>query len=542
MKRVVCSVSVVAIGLLAAACGNKKAGGSNPIDVVMEKKFADEGIVPQEASREELCHRLSADLLGHYLAADEAAAVCGGSASEIVSRMQARPEYLRVSERVWRDRMDTSDINVDWRYLKDLYAEVDRLHQGKSSYKDFAIVVMSHPGFIESAVQPEDKVKIVYKAFLGRSPTATEAADLSALYRPWIPAAVPDPDFPYVYSVIVKILPALCDPLTTCTTTALGGGQLDLSGFADPQYQGIPYEDLTEAQLSAIREPGRVFTAQSFFWEAGADEILNRYLGWSDGGRFPREPGIVLPEVREALAQYLEKSNSYRDAERVVLSSWLYRQSAVVEDDGLGDDPTAPVPKVYAHGPVKPADAEVWLDSTAALTLPLGACDARYSDGFSYFLILQAIQNGMVSNAQGYTDIRTLYDLREDQMPWDETQKLPDFTYTSVARILGGCPGFQSQRQPAAGLSYAFTQEAIAELICTPGTAQHLAPPGVASPTLDQVLTHQMRITFGRDPLDSEKAAFATAKNGCSGADCTGAGLQNAVCVGLLGSAEMVFY
>jgi hypothetical protein len=542
VKRVLIPLGVV---LVFAGCSKKSAtpDGANPIDKVMEARFLAEGITPVEASKPELCRRLAADLLGRFLTSAEQPSMCAGSANDIVTRFQNRPEYLHVGQRAWRDRFNSSDVNVDWRYLKDLYEQVDKMQKGQLKYKDFAILAMSHPGFVMNYIQPEDKVKAVFKAFLGRSPTASESSDIASLYRPWLPSQEPDPDFPYIYRTPALILAALCDPLTTCTANMFGGGQLDLSGFVDPTYQGLKYEDLTAAQIEAIREPGRVLTAQPFFWEAGADAILNRYLAWSDGGRFPREPGIVLPEVREALAEYLKSSDNYPAAERVLLTSWLYRQAAQVADDGQGNDPAAPVPAVYAHGPVKPGDAEVWLDSTAALTLPLGTCDARYSDGFAYFLIMNAsmVTPPLITSAQAYADVKKLYTMRGDQEAFDDANNYPDFTYLYVARLIGGCPGFQSQRQGQTGLSFAFTQESISELLCDNNTAQNLKPT-VSGPTLDDILVHQMRLTYGRDPSAQDKADFATAKATCTGADCTESGMENAVCVGLLGSAEMVFY
>lgn len=539
MKRLVLFVAVVML----AGCSSKDGGSdSNAIDAFMEPKFEAESIAPVEAPKAELCRRLAADLLGRFLTADEASSECGGSVSDIAKRFQGREEYLVVSERHWRDRMDTSDINVDWRQLKDLYASVDQMHRGDIRYDEFALEAMSHPGFVMNVIQPEDKVKAVFRAFLGRTPTEAEAADFAALYRPWLPSFEYDADVPYIYVLGARILPVLCEPLTNCATTLFGGGALDLSSFSDPTYQGIPYESLTEAQKDVLREPGRILVSQPFFYEAAADEILNRLLGWSDGGRFPREPGIVLPQVREILADYLAETGSYPAAERLVLSSWLYRMKAEVPDDGFGDSPTAPVPAIYATGPVKAANAEVWLDSVANLTIDLGTCDSRY-EGFPYFLILQALQDGMVTEAQAAADTRKIYDLQENRMRWDEEGNqvgfpFPDFTYQSVAGLLGGCPAFGSMRQEQTGLSYAFTQESLAELLCQDGVAQNL---GTGS-TIDAIVSHQAQIVFGAEASADDLSDFSTAAASCAGAECTPAGMRNAVCVGLIGGSRLIFY
>src|SRR5207253_9943983 len=135
------------------------------------------------------------------------------------------------------------------------------------------------------------------------------ASDFASLYRAWIPQQVVDPDFSYAYRVQAIILPGLCEPLTSCSSDLLGGGVLDMSPFPQGSlYEGVRYEDLTAEELSAVQEPGRVLIRQPGLYEAAADEILNRLLAWSDGGRFPREPGIVLPEVREVLADYLKET------------------------------------------------------------------------------------------------------------------------------------------------------------------------------------------------------------------------------------------
>ncbi len=534
VKRLASLLAAVAL----AGCSPKGAEQPNAIDEYMEPKFEAESITPVEAPKAELCRRLAADLLGRFLTADEAASQCKGSVGDIARRFQGREEYLVVSERHWRDRLDTSDVNVDWRQLKDLYDGVDALHRGDLRYEDFGLEAMSHPGFVMNVFQPEDKVKAVFRAFLGRAPSEAEASDFAALYRPWIPTQEVDPDVAYIYTIGARIFPLLCDPVMNCSTTLFGGGALDLSSISDPGFQGVRYDDLSEAQKDALREPGRILTAQPFFYEAAADEILNRLLGWSDGGRFPREPGIVLPQVREILADYLRETGNYPAAERLVITSWLYRMKAEVADDGFGDSPTAPVPAIYATGPVKAATAEVWLDSTALLTLSLGACDARY-EGFPYFLILQQLQNGAVTQAQATADMRKIYDMQQNRQPWDDEQGMPDFLYQSIARLIGGCPGFGSMRQEQTGLSYAFTQESLAELLCQPGVAQNVG----TDTAIADIVQFQTRIAYGRDATAEEIADYTTAAASCADAtECSPTGMRNAVCVGLTGGAPMIFY
>lgn len=552
MKRFALALGSV---LLVSACSGEKdkggGDGDNPIDAVLAGKFAAEGITPVAASNQELCRRLSGDLLGRFVTKEETADECAGrSVGEIARRFQAREEYLVLSERRWRDRLLTNDVEGDWRHLKEVYGYVDDLHRGDMRYDDFVLMVSTHPGFTGRFFQPEEKSALAISAFLGRTATGAEASDLASLYRVWLPSFEDDPDFYYTYRLNARVLPYLCEPLTSCSSELLGGGILDMSPFSpsDPNYfDGYGYDDLTSEQLSAVQEPGRVLIRQRALYDAAADEILNRLLSWSDGGRFPREPGIVLPEVREVLADYIEETGNYAAAERVVLSSWLYRQSAAITPDGFGDDPVAPVPPIYQHGPVKSAIAETWIDSARSLTFDLGGtCDPRYTDGFPYFMLLEALDDPEypeLTEAQVGADLRLLYEMMEDRRGWDETGGdfypfgIPDFTYDYVANLIGGCPGFDGERQAQTGLSYAFTQETLAELLC------QYAPEGQGTDTeVADILDFQMGLTFGRSPTSEEIADFETAAATCVGAECTPEGKRNQVCVGLLGAMPMIFY
>lgn len=540
-------VPLLAVVLAASACDEKEKDGDgdpsgdvNAIDVVIAPLHASEGFTPVEAPVGEICRRLAADLLGRYVTADEVETECAGrTVDEIARRFQSRSEYLVVSARHWRDRIDSNDVNTDWRYLKEAYALVDDLHRGDLSYDDFAVELAAHPGFHGGLFEPGEKAALAFRVFLGREATAAELADFAALYRPWIPAQVQDEDFDYAFRVTVNVFPFLCNPdLTNCAADLMGGGALDMDPFDVTVGDTVPFEDLTASQLSSMQEPGRVLARQAVLWEAAADEILNRLLGWSDGGRFPREPGIVLPEVRQVVAAHLRETGDYPSAERLVLSSWLYRQAAAVPDDGLGEDPDAIIPPIWQHGPVKPATAEVWLDSVKPLIFDLGTCDSRYPDFFPYFLLMQGATDNGVPVEELNDDLHRLWELQESRIPWDEVSNFPDFTFTYLARLIGGCPGFAARRQPQTGLSYAFTQESLAEALCSTDVATGLGDDGAIADILD----HQMRIAFGRSPVEEEREVFETESENCVGDDCSASALRNATCVGLLGAAEMIFY
>jgi hypothetical protein len=517
--------------------------GDNPINRALYPRFVAENITPIDADTPELCRRLSADLLGRYPGSPQIQMDCAGkSVDAIVRRFQSRPEYLLLSERHWRDQLDTTDAIVDWRYLKDLYALVDDLHTGKMKYGDFAIAALSHPGLILTEFVPDKIASHAFRAFMGRQATVKEAADLGALFRIWTPAQEMDPDFPYILTIRAYLLPYICGPLSSCSTTLYGGAKIEIPS-ATGDY--IRWEDLDAIQKDALGEVGRLFVRQPFFWEAGADEILNRLLAWNDGGRFPRTVGALLPEVRQALADYLRETGDYPGAERIVMTSWLYTQTAHNEPDGHGDDPSAPTPPVYASGPLKPATAEMWIDSLAPLTFKyIGTCDPRYPDYVAFGEMYQAYMDQKIDLKQLGRDMQTLYMMQGNRIYFGPYQgglgiSEPSYTYTYLARLIGGCPGFGVARQEASGLAFGFGQETIAELACAPNAALNIAP----SSDLGQTLTHQMQTVFGRDPTPTEIDAFVQGSAGCSGMDeCSDQGKARSICTALLGSAEMLFY
>jgi hypothetical protein len=508
--------------------------GTNAIDAVMTRVFWENDVTPVEATTAELCRRMTIDLTGRAPTADAIEADCGGKTPEQIARaLQARPDYLLRSERLWRDRLDVNDVVTDWRYSKALFALVDRLHRGEIRYDSFAVEVLTHPGFTSIDYLPDERVRIAFRAFLGRPATDAEAMDLASLTRPWLPIQQPDPDFPSIYRFHMHVLPVLCAPLFRCTASLLGGGELDLAGAG---YDPIPYENLTPQQLENLRVFGRVIARQPIFWEAAADEILNRLLGWSDGGRFPREPGVLLPEVRQVLAEYLLETGDIPAAERMVLSSWLYRQSAIVEGE---PDPDRPV---WASGPVKPMLAEDWLTSAMTLSIDFGTCDPRYTDLFPYFLLYQYAQTASASVDYVNAEVQRLHQMQELRVPLYADPMsgymYPDLRFTQLARLIGGCPGFQAQRTGPSGIAYSFTQESIAELLCQPGVGFGATPPG--TPTIENVVIHQTRRLFGRSPEPEEMEAFIAAHGRATGEDANS--IVSSVCVALLGSAEGLFY
>lgn len=518
--------------------------GDHPLDAAVHEAFERAGVIFRPAGELELCRRLMGDLVGKLPTAEEFAANCSGkSAEEIIRTLQASDRYLLVAERWWRDRMSTTDILTDWRYLKDLYLLVDQLHAGTLTYRDFAIEALAHPGFISQDFSAEDIARRSFRTFLGRPATDAEAVDLAGLFRPWLASYATDPDFPEIQTVFTFIAPEYCSSLTRCRTDLFGGAELDIPARIFVPY--IYWQDLDPFQLDALRVVGRLFVEQPIFWEAAADALLSRYLGWSDGGRFPREPGIILPELRVALADYLQRTGDLPGAERLLLTSRLYLQSAIVEPDGFGDDPHAPQLPVFAYGPVKAANAETWLDSVAPLTFGgMGTCDPRYPEFYSMILLYDAFDRGAITSTAALGDsLLRLYQLQEGKYPMVEGENgyyEPSGYYNYYARQLGGCPGFGAVRGEATGLAFGFAQESFAELACL--YADFATPPGVLEPSLAQIVDHQMKTVYGRSATVEEQAIFQSARNNCVGEECSSNRTVSSVCTALVGSAEMLFY
>jgi hypothetical protein len=158
----------------------------------------------------------------------------------------------------------------------------------------------------------------------------------------------------------------------------------------------------------------------------------------------------------------------------------------------------------------------------------------------------QAQMDKTITTAQLGRDMRTLYMMQGSRVRFGPGQSglgidEPSFSYQYTARLIGGCPGFQSPRQDASGLVFGYSQETIAEYACAPGAAINLLPQG-NDYSVESLLTHQMNVIFGRDPTPDEIAVFSNASMQCTQDTCNAGEIARSICTGLLGSAEMLFY
>jgi hypothetical protein len=509
---------------------------SHPLNAILLPAFEAAQRVPLIASERELCARLSVDLLGRVMSAAEAQTTCADrDLADVILEMQGRPEYLVVSERHWADRFQLNDILGDWRSLQSLYVLVDELHRGELDYQEFAIRAMAHPGLMTSDFEARPRVRRVFRSFMGRTASEGEENELAALFRTWlIDYTTMDPDFPSLYRATPLIAAGLCEPLARCATTMFGGASM---AFPNPDDFGTPFDELDAQTLAVLRIPGELLTAQPTFAEAAADEILDRYLDWDEGNRDIRTPGQLFPEVRQAVADVIRDGGDYPAAERLVLTSWLYTQTADVSDGvsitGGDLDDTSPL----FVGPTKALNAETWLAGVQRVTsYDLGACDNRYGDGFPYFLLYDAYAQGLLDLA-GYNDsMQRMFDLRADRGRLIEIDGALyyDTSFAVYAQMLGGCPGFGSTRQRPAGVSYAILQEGIAQVFCAPGFDDLAIPAG--DTTVRSVADHLVPMLLSRPATDDDVGALSAA-----GADAGDDELVSATCTAILGSAEFLF-
>lgn len=509
------------------------------LDGVVGPMLTEAGIVAVEASRVELCRRLAADLLGRFPSASEVETECADRApAEIAERFQARPEYVRRSLRTWRDRLGTSDDTLDYRHLAALFELAAALHREELRLDDFTIAVLSDPGFLLQEADVVARASRVHQVFLGRRPTTEVANDLAQLVRIWEPVAQEEYTIGLAFQTTrAFVVPGRCAPLGRCETRLLEGGVIDLQTTSPFPFVPIRYESLTEEQRLALDGLGALIVRQPEFWEAAADEILDRLLGWNDGGSMPRRPGTLLPRVRRLVADHLRETGSVASAERLVIASLLYRQTARADVLAAADQEVEDRP-VWATGPVKYTLAEVVLDTAG---LP-GTCDPRYPDHTYFDRHRESL--GTLDQLDSYEVV--FAELVERTGHWNlvvqrevllQGQLVPisvlDTTYRDLARLFGGCPGVASPRSDgSAGLAYAYGNELAVRQVCDAIDLGDVDRP------LDAIVNSVVEKFLSRPASFDEQIAFAEAA--CT--DCDPSARARGICVAVLGSHEMLLY
>jgi hypothetical protein len=529
---------------------------TQPLNAVLAPEFVRLGLTPRLAPREELCRRVGFDLLGRPLStAEDAACVDAASFDDALLALQGSDDYLLQSQRHWADRFVTDDVFVDFRATVALYDQVDALHRGELRYSDFVVDALRQPGLINADFTAAEHATRIVSAFFLRKPNVAEIDGLAPLWRAWLVDFDPANDFEIpIPRNRGYVLPGLCEPLASCRTTLWGGAAVDFSFVsADAAFVPVYADEFDDEMREALAAPGRLLAAQPETYEAEADALLDRFLDWDEGERDIRTPGHLFPEVRAVLAAHLRDDGDVPAAERLVLTSLLYLQTADVDADGVvvdGDEAERPHP--LSVGPSKPITGEAWLRTLQNTTsYDYGSCDPRFPDGFSYAVLYDVYSQGLLTGAAFNEAMEALHAARRDRgrlQPGDEVAAdgtvllTYDYGFYFVARQVGGCPGFGAPRRRPVGVAFASVQDAMAELLCIPDLLDRVVPAG--RPGVSEIVDSMTRALLQR-PATADEIDAVVAGSGCNSVDddgdCSAGALASRLCVGLAGTSEMMF-
>ena len=527
----------------------------HPLDELLSPAFAALGHEPVVAASDALCTRLAFDLVGRPLRSAEqdrcVASIAAGDVDAAVVELQGTDDYLLQSQRFWADRIATNDVVVDFRATVDLYHLVDDVQRGTIRYDEFVVAALKHPGLINADFGARERVRRVFQAILVRQPNEAEEIELSSLWKGILADFNAfDPELP-IRRTAATVLPGFCRNVGSCSTDLWGGAEVDFS-FVPANQAFVPlfFDDLPAEIDDALRAPGELFARQPEVYEAEVDALLDRFLDWDEGAREIQRPGHLFPEVRAHLAAILQDEGSLPDVERLILTSLMYTQRADV-DDGVSIDDTASPDHPLRSGPVKALSAEAFMSTMQGTTsLPFASCDPRFADGFSYSLVYQAYSDGQITGAQYNNAINTLFALREDRGRLQEIGEVADdgtsllgydYGFIFIARNLGGCPGFGSERRRPEGVAFASVQDSMVQIFCQPALLDRVLP--VGRPDLGEITASLFETLLQRTPTPADLDDVVAA-TGCDdiGADtCAAEVVASRVCAAIAGSSEMMF-
>lgn len=533
-------------GAILASCTGDNGSGertgcdANPLDQVLCEEFEAAGYEPIEAAPQELCTRLFVDLVGVRPSKAQIDEKCAGrSIVEVVRNFQHTESYRQTQRRRWADRFQYSDYTVDVASIRRLDKMVDDLYRNRIGYEEFAEIALTHPGFVGRFIgygQPDLVADAAFEAFLGRSATTPERIDLANLWKAWAgggffpgedgPALVGDEtgdDVFFGYGAEPMVDPFACEAgVRSCASTLLGDASVEFPRNGRESY--ILASDLTDADWHALRAPGRLLTSLPMFWEAQVDDVLMRYLGY--------DLGKIRPEARQRLVQYFRATGGdLRKLERVVLTSWAYRQPATE----LPERPSGVKFQPFAYGPTKPMIAETFLRSVGAFAgEDAGNCDWRYPNLPDWY----------------YPGDEALDKALDDVYPRLDDGNI-DGWFREMAVQMGGCPGTMDfntymprERSNHVGLMTAVAQEEAVIEMCFMRDARALVPDGFPLQTSEAAIRGTVRNVLNRSvggATDAEVEAIVAA----SLADCprcTSEAVARDLCAGIASGAEFLFY
>lgn len=515
----------------------------NPVNAGICTSLWGVGLMTRPIDDGEACRRLFADTLGRFPDLDELRDRCLGRPwGEVVDQLIQSPEFVRIQQRRWADRLLYNNEALSPERIYDADALVAKVYRGLVPYDQFAAIVAAHPVLTRRYATPADRAEAAFRMFLGRPPFERERADLARLYVLWVNDYYQHPSFGRVPDSFIQFRcvdsDGRRDPARVgeCTSILWGYHELvlepDLRALARPD--GRLWSGLLRAvDWERLQLPGRIIAGEPAFWERAVDDVLEQYLGY--------RVSAVAPQVRENLVDFLlEHGADIRSVHFAVLTSALYLQSA--RTDGR-EDPVADSYR-YTWGPLKQAEVETWIDTLEARTsIDLGSCDHRIPDP-ARLLRLQTVGAYALVEASDWTLASNGNEVRR--------------TYRDLARSLGGCPeNLAGGRFKTVSVLTTATQEGFVTGLCNPALLERapmaaptatLLPPGMASnKQLDagtgrEILRHQIGRFFAREPSLEESIAAEAAVAECAPKPCTAEAFARPLCFALLSSAEMLFY
>ena len=202
----------------------------------------------------------------------------------------------------------------------------------------------------------------------------------------------------------------------------------------------------------------------------------------------------------------------------------------------------------WSHGPLKQVDAEVWLDSLAAMAeVESGGCDHRISNPGDL------LGSGSISSYRILQASRWRFEEPDEEGRSGGV----DMSYAQLARTMGGCPeNLIGGRFKVLSILTTATQLGFVREVCNPSLdpeaaaapIQRLLPPGMTANTAtsgevaQQVAAHQFKLFFGREAEADELDEARVAGEECALTRCTAEEFARPYCFALLSSSEMLFY
>lgn len=512
---------------------------SNPMNVGLCSSLWGLGLSGTAVAPEEACRRLFADTLGRLPSHSEVTEECLGKPwNEVVLKVLSSRDFVRTNRRLWADRLqyDTEAISVERIYDADLV--VQSMYEGRIAYDQFAAIMSAHPVLTRRHDTEGDRAEALMWTFLGRPPFGNERADLGRLYHLWhngyydhplLGTRLPDS---YIrYDCLDEQLESDSKNAGECTSTAFGFEQLvltpDTRSFLDGDRLLMWGGFLSAREWNKLQAPGRLLAQQWSFWEHAVNSVIEQYLGYALTAH--------VPEIGERLTRYLlDHDGDIRALHYAVLTSYSYMQSAAG---------TQQAPSPHMHGPLKQAEAEVWVDSLSALVgSSQSRCDLRLNRPREFLRAGSPYGIALVRDSD--------WDLNGDM-----TNVKSD--YRDLVRALGGCPdNSQGGRFKITSVLTTANQLDFAGRLCDPSdegtrgraSTKRLLPNGVdasdatTEDVASRIFEHQTRLFLARTATDEELERARVHGAACALEQCSAEEFARPVCFALLSSAEMLFY